>query len=126
MNPQALPYLFQEELYHFNTSVVVVLTQPWHHYGAEEQGLLKKILSSVKVDINAVQMVAQPSIDLQTLHIYSPSRVLLFGANPTEDVPAYQTHTAQGFMVIRADDLDAFDEQKKKNLWLALRQMFGI
>jgi len=126
VNPQALPHLFQEELYQFNTPVVVVLAQPWHLYTAEEQALLKKILSSVKVDMNAVQMVAQPSIELQTLHIYSPSRVLLFGVNPAEDLPAYQLHTAQGFMVIRADDLGALDDQKKKNLWLALRQMFGI
>lgn len=126
MNPQALPHLFQEELYNFNTAVVVVLTQPWQRYSGDEQALLKKILSSVKVDINAVQMVAQPSIDLQTLHIYSPSRVLLFGATPTDNLPLYQAHTAQGFTVIRADDLGAFDEQKKKNLWLALRQMFGV
>lgn len=126
MNPQALPHLFQEELYSFNTSIVVVLVQPWQHYNAEEQALLKKILSSVKTDINAVQMVAQPSIDLEALRIYSPSRVLLFGVSPSEELPWYQTHTAQGFMVIRADDLSALDDQKKKNLWLALRQMFGV
>lgn len=126
MNPQALPHLFQEELYNFNTSTVVVLAQAWQNYPAVEQALLKKILSSVKTDINAVQIIAQPSIELNQLRNYAPSRVLLFGATPSEDLPLYETHTAQGFMVIRADDLSALDDQKKKNLWLALRQMFGL
>ena len=126
MNPEALSQLFQEELYHFNTPVVVALSRPWQDYGSEEQVLLKKILSSVKVDISTVQMVVQPSIDLRALQIYSPSRVLLFGVVPQEDFPLYQMQTAQGFTVIRADDLTALDDQKKKNLWLALRQMFGV
>ncbi|HEU5148637.1 MAG TPA: hypothetical protein VFT90_18045 [Chryseosolibacter sp.] len=126
MKSEALPHLFQEELYAFGANVVVVLPKPWQDYGAEEQTLLKKILTSVKVDINAIQMVVQPSIDLRSLNIYSPSRVLLFGVNPNEDIPLYQTQTAQGFTVIRADDLSALDDQKKKNLWLALRQMFGV
>jgi hypothetical protein len=30
-----------------------------------------------------------------------------------------------GFRVIRADDLHELDDDRKKNLWLALRQMFG-
>ena len=126
MNPEALPHLFQEELYSFNTSVVVVLPKPWQDFGADEQVLLQKILGSVKVDINATQMVVQPSIDLTALRIYSPSRVLLFGVTPDEDLPLYRTQAAQGFTVIRADDLSALDDQKKKNLWLALRQMFGV
>lgn len=126
MNPEAVPYLFQEELYAFSTSVVVVLPRPWQDYGAEEQTLLTKILTSVKIDINAVQIVVRPSVDLQTLRVYSPSRVLLFGVTPNEDLPLYQSQTAQGFTVIRADDVGALDDQRKKNLWLALRQMFGI
>lgn len=126
VNPEALPYLFQEDIYSFNSPVVVVLTKPWQHFEAEEHALLMKILTAVKVDINAVQMVVQPSIDLKALQVYSPSRVLLFGVTPSEDLPLYETQTAQGFKVIRADDLSALDDQKKKNLWLALRQMFSV
>ena len=106
--------------------MVVVLPKPWQDFGADEQVLLQKILGSVKVDMDATQMVVQSSIDLKALRIYSPSRVLLFGVTPDEDLPLYQTQAAQGFTVIRADDLSALDDQKKKNLWLALRQMFGV
>ena len=106
--------------------MVVVLAKAWQDYGADEQMLLKKILTSVKVDINTVQIVVQPTIHLRALHIYSPARVLLFGVTPDVDMPLYQTQTAQGFTVIRSEDLSVLDDQKKKNLWLALRQMFGL
>ena len=71
-------------------------------------------------------MVVHPSMDLESLKVFSPSRVLIFGSNLQEDVPLYQATAAQGFIVIRADDLSMLDDQKKKNLWLALRQIFGV
>ena len=126
MNSSALTHLFQEELYRFSTPVIVVLTRPWDAYTADEQLLLGKILTSVKVDINAVQMVVRPSLDIRSLGIHAPARVLIFGAEPTESLEMYQPVAAQGFMVIRADDLGAFDEQKKKTFWVGLRQMFGV
>ena len=127
MDSQALSQLFPEDLYQYSTPIVVVLAKDWTSYSEEEQMLLKKILGSVKVDINSVQMVAKPLIDLKALQVYRPSKILLFGANSADDnLPLYQSATAQGFILIRADDLSVLDEQKKKNLWLALRQMFGI
>jgi hypothetical protein len=124
---QALSQLFQEELYHYTSPFVVVLSKEWTSYSEEDQMLLRKILGSVKVDFNTIQIVAQPLIDLKALQIYRPSKILMFGANCTDgDVALYQSIPAQGFTVIRADDLSVLDEQKKKNLWLALRQMFGI
>ena len=121
MNASALAHLFQEELYRFSTPVIVVVTKPWDAYTADEQLLLKRILTSVKVDINAVQMVVGSS-----LGIHGPARVLIFGSEPGESLEMYQPVAAQGFMVIRADDLGALDEQKKKTLWVGLRQMFGV
>ena len=126
MSPQALPHLFQEDLYSFRSQLIVVLSKNWESYKEEEQMLLRKILSSVKVDINAVLIIAQPVIDLKVLQTYTPSRVLVFGSTPNEELPSYQATSAQGFTVIRADDLNELDDQRKKNLWLALRQMFGV
>ena len=126
MNAPITSYLFQEDLYNFTTPVVVVLSKTWESYSNEEQLLLNKILTSVKVDVNAVQIVAQPVIELAALQIYSPEKVLIFGSATTEDIGLYQSASAQGFIVIRADDLSLLDDQKKKNLWIALRQMFGL
>lgn len=126
MNAPITSYLFQEDLYNFTTPVVVVLSKTWESYSNEEQLLLNKILTSVKVDVNAVQIVAQPVIELAALQIYSPEKVLIFGSATTEDIGLYQSASAQGFIVVRADDLSLLDDQKKKNLWIALRQMFGL
>lgn len=117
--------LFQEDLYHFSNPVLIILSKPWDVYPSSEKVLLQKILTSVKIDMNAVQMIVQPSLNLKSLEVYSPSRVLIFGSEINEDIPLYQATPAQGFITIRADDLSLLDEQKKKNLWLALRQMFG-
>ena len=87
--------------------------------------MLNKILTSVKVDINAVQMIVLPSVMLKSLNVYLPERVLIFGSEVNEDIPLYQATAAQGFIAIRADDLSVLDDQKKKNLWIALRQMFA-
>ena len=126
MNASALTHLFQEELYRFSTPVIVVLPRPWDAYALDEQLLLKKILTSVKVDMNTVQMVMRPSLDIRSLGIYGPTRVLIFGVETSESLEMYQPIPAQGFTVIRADDLGALDEQKKKTLWGGLRQMFGV
>lgn len=125
-DPSVLSHLFQEDLYLFSAPVVVVLPKPWESYDPEEQTLLQKILTSVKIDIGAVQMVVHPSIELASLKVFSPSRVLIFGSSIQEDIPLYEATAAQGFIAIRADDLSMLDDQKKKNLWLALRQMFGV
>lgn len=76
--------------------------------------------------MSAVQILVQSSVALKSLQVFSPARVLVFGSAIGEDIPLYNSTAAQGFIVIRADDLNALDDQKKKNLWLALRQMFGI
>ena len=126
MNAQIFSALYQEDLYQFANSLVVVLPRDWDSYNSEEKMLLSKILGSVKLDLNAIQMVVQPALSLNELSVFAPARVLVFGSDTTETITPYQATPAQGFIVIRADDLSQLDDQKKKNLWLALRQMFGI
>ncbi len=126
MKDAALTALFPEELYRFDAPLVVVLPRAWNTYADGDQSLLRKILTSVKIDINAVLVIVRASLDPKDLAVYSPARVLLFGCTVESDVPLYQQTTAHGFSMIQADDLNALDEQKKKNLWNALRQMFSI
>jgi len=126
LDPAAFSHLYQEELYVFSNPVLVILPKPWERYGRAEQMLLEKILTSVKIDPDSVQIVVQSTVQLETLKIFSPSRVLIFGCDISDDVPFYKETAAQGFTVIRAEDLGLLDEQKKKNLWLTLRQVFGV
>lgn len=124
MNSSALPYLYQEELYHVTGKVLVVLARPWEQYTEDEKILLSRILGSVKLGSAAAHIIVQNPLSLESLKTYNISRVLVFGA--TTDINAYQTVQVQGFSVIRADDLRDLDDQKKKNLWMALKTMFGL
>ena len=126
MDHSALSILYQEELYQYDTPVVVVVSKPWSAYAGEEQLLLHKILTSVKLNMNAVQIVSYNTLSLHSLAPLSPGRVLIFGAHTDEEIPLYQQTPAQGFIVIKADDLTQLDDTKKKNLWIALRQMFAV
>jgi flagellar motor switch/type III secretory pathway protein FliN len=118
--------LYQEELYQYTNPVVVVLSKPWSSYTPDEQLLLQKILTSVKLSVDAVQVVTRVSLSLKSLASLSPGRVLIFGAHTEEEIVLYQQTPAQGFIVIKADDLTQLDDTKKKNLWNALRQMFAV
>jgi len=126
VNAELLPHLFQEELYRFNYPVVVGLSRPWENYSADEQALLSRILNSVHTSIDAVGVADLSSGSFEALRTWNPSRVLLFGCNWAHDAPLYQVTTRDEFSVIRADDLNLLDDQKKKMLWGALRQMFGV
>ncbi len=126
MSYSVISQLFQEELYKYESPVIVVLARDWADYTSEQQTLLQKILTSVKINISSVQMICLPFISVNSLALFSPARVLIFGAKTNEEIGLYQQTPAQGFIVVRADDLDHLDENRKKELWTVLRQMFNV
>jgi DNA polymerase III psi subunit len=126
VSESALSYLFQEDLYVVPQKVTVVLAKPWNDYTLEQRTLLSKILASVKLSLSAVQILTADSFDLKLIPAGSASRILIFGSATPPSITAYQPNQAQGFSVIKADDLAELDDQKKKNLWTALKAMFEL
>ena len=125
MSASPLTHLFGEEIYNIPQRVVIMVRQPWESYSAEEKTLLAKILGSVKIDLAAVRIVTSEKINQAQLTELGAQKVLIFGSE-TPDIKPYENQQAQGFSVIKADDLSGLDDAKKKSLWLALRNMFGI
>lgn len=125
MERSSLAYIFEEDLYSFSAPMLVVLARAWETYSDDERSLLEKILTSVKIDINAVHIIVEQDLKLEALRLFAPARVLIFGAETDEALAPYQDTAVHGFRVIRADDLHELNDERKKNLWLALRQMFG-
>lgn len=121
-----LAHLYKEEVYHFSTPVIVVLARPWTSYSAEAHAMLHRMLGAVKLTPGHVRVLTRPELDLGSLAPFSPRRVLIFGSTVDDAIPLYQDTSAAAFRVIRAEDLDALDDQKKKILWAALKQMFGL
>jgi hypothetical protein len=118
-------YLYQEELYDIPAGVTVVLSKYWDNYSTEEKALLAKILGSIRIDLAAVQIITRSSFALPSMPAQPSSKVLIFGSE-TAGINPYEVVQAQGFTVIKADDLSELDDARKKSLWLALKQLAGI
>jgi hypothetical protein len=118
--------LYQEELYQIRSTIVVVIPRDWASTSDEEKVLLSKILGSVKLNTARVQIISKASLSSKSLKFLAPTKVLIFGAAVEGDIKPYENHIIDGISVIKAEDLRQLDDVKKKNLWLALRQMFGV
>ncbi len=121
-----LPYLFRDELYQFGSPLVVVLAREWNAYSDEDHRVLARLLKAVEVGSDAATILTLPSVQAEELTVYSPTRVLVFGSEMATDIPFCQEIDIHGFRLMRAVDLPALDEARKKELWAALRPMFGI
>jgi hypothetical protein len=119
-------YLYQEDLYHIPGSVIVIVSRPWHKILEDERALLAKILGSVRVGMGSVTIQSMPTVKIESLKAFGPQKVLIFGASVEGEIKPYERTVLEGVSVIKADDFNQLDEVKKKNLWIALKQMFGL
>jgi hypothetical protein len=126
LNTEAVSHLFQEDLYHLPPyPLAVILSREWNLYTTADTALLEKILGAVKLDLASVRLITAKELSFAGFSSLATSKVLAFGVTLNE-IKSYEHVQAQGFSVIKADDLSALDDAKKKSLWLALRNMFGL
>jgi hypothetical protein len=118
--------LYQEDLYQISTGTMIVLSKEWTELRDEDKALLTKILGSVKLNLAVVRIVVRKEFSPEDLAAYSPARIIAFGSVCKSAPAMYQHQSLAGISIISADALDILDDLKKKNLWLALKQMFGI
>lgn len=118
--------LFQEDLYLIPGKVLIILPAEWHNVSQEEKNILSKILAAVKLKPETVQIISRSTVVLESLLPFSPMRIISFGAPFHPEVKPYETVLINDVKVIYADALHILDDQKKRNLWLALRSMFGV
>lgn len=125
MSESLAKYLYQEELYYVPPMVTVVLPRAWDEYTPADRELLEKILVNVGQSTAGVRMLTTNHLDLGQLGEGSTAKVLVFGSD-VDRLEPYVVSSAQGFTVLRADDLPALDQERKKKLWAGLREMFGV
>lgn len=122
-SPVSPEILFQEEIYAVDTPVLV-LVAGWQDIDEADRLLLSKILGSVKLSTGAVRIVNATSFALQEVRNMSPRYVISFGCRLTDIDKKYEVCSVGTARVVEADALNALDDQKKKNLWNALKQIF--
>jgi hypothetical protein len=121
-----LENLYTEDLYQVPSKVVVVVPKPWSEITEDERAVLSKMLVAVKLSMAHVQVVSQDHFSLEDFNAFPPQKVLAFGSTFNGSSKLYEHLTVKGTSVILADGLGQLDDTKKKSLWQALRQMFGI
>lgn len=122
-SPVSPENLFQEEIYAVDTPVLVVVSD-WQNVNEADRLLLSKILASVKLSMGAVRIVNATSFGLREIPNMSPRYVISFGCRLTDIDKKYEVCSVGTARVVEADALNALDDQKKKNLWNALKQIF--
>jgi hypothetical protein len=115
---------FQEELYAIRGNTLVLLPQDWSTYKPKEQELLIKILNSVKLRFEGIQLLVKTEADLESLRIFNPVSVLSFGVHLKQANTLYTSIDWEGIRVVLADNLPTLDDQKKKQLWGVLKTTF--
>jgi hypothetical protein len=123
VSPSPLSHLFNEEVYAIPPIVTIVINKPWEKIPDEHKVLLAKILGAVKVSLSSARVIQRLALTLEELGTIGNPKILIFGTDAP--VKAYEHIRAQGFSVIRADELEGLDDAKKKSLWLALKAMFA-
>jgi hypothetical protein len=126
MGTNVFENLYQEELYLLPERTLVLLDRQWHELTDEQTVLLTKILGSVKLTPALVQIFTTGNTSIEQLAAFNPARIISFGPTIGGISGLYQFAQVNGVPVICADALDRLDDARKKSLWTALRQMFGI
>jgi hypothetical protein len=126
LNTLVAESLYQEDIYLIPGKTVILIPIEWGAVSPEDRNTLSKILAAVKLKLEMVQIISVAAVSVEKLLPFSPARVISFGVNLQPEVKPYDTTVLNDIKVIYADAIPALDDQKKRNLWLALRVMFGI
>jgi hypothetical protein len=105
---------------------MIVLPDPWESIPDNDKVILSKMLLAVKLNLAAVQIITLPEFTINDLHTFSPVKILAFGATCSPTVQPYINQSMGEIQLIQADRLNQLDDTRKKNLWSALRVMFGV
>lgn len=116
-------FIYTEELYRLPKRVIVVLPVEWKMLPEDHTTLLRKILNSVRLSLESVQIICQKEITLASLEVFKPTVIISFGSPITPSIALYQAEMIQGVTLIQSDTLSDLDDARKKNLWLALKTL---
>jgi hypothetical protein len=120
----AYEFLYQEDIYLINDSILILIDKPWQEISEEEKILLSKILGSVKLSLDKVQIVHAADATLDSLKVYQPSKIISFGIHLSHSHELYTHYVAKNISIIQSDALQNLDDTLKKSLWGALKQAF--
>ncbi len=126
LNPLLVESLYGEDLYQIAGKMLIILPKAWDQISPEEKIQLSKILGAVKLNLESVQIITREFVTIASVLPFSPFGILSFGVPFQPEINPYENTETHGLKIIFVDGLDSLDEMKKRNLWLALKNMFGV
>lgn len=126
ITPAIAESIYGDDLYQIAPKMLIILPKLWEEISVDEKSQLSKILAAVKLSLDSVQIITRDAVLIESLLILSPSKVISFGVPLHPDVNPYENTEAYNIRIIYADALHILDDSKKRNLWLALKNMFGV
>lgn len=126
MNKVEADQIFTEELYRLPGKVLILLPSPWQSLQPDEEVLLRKIVTSIKLSLDGVQVLHRTETDIDSLKVYNPSHIISFGTKLTPNAKLFVAETIEGIQIVQSEALSKLDDSKKKSLWNALKQAFGL
>jgi hypothetical protein len=106
--------------------VLFILNEPWESISEPDKTVLTKMIGALRLSLASVRIITRAEFTLNDIAAYAPTKVIALGALFKASPDLYKHITQDGVSIVAGDALPALDDVKKKNLWLALRQMFGV
>ena len=116
--------LYTEELYNIKSKVLIIIHKSWMQVDDTERTLLGKILGALKLSLPRVQIITRSEFVMEDVKMFSPSCVIAFGATLKSSSKMYENAGTNELPIVVAHELYQLDDIRKKNLWLALKQIF--
>jgi hypothetical protein len=120
-----LTSLYQEEMYNLPARDLVLFNVDWETFTEEHKALFKKILSAVKLSPGNVQVLIKENLEASDIEKFPASRLICFGTT-FQTHPKYQVLNLGEKKIIVCDAFADLDDIRKKNLWVALKQMYTL
>ena len=126
MNQEIFGSTYPEEVFQIKPRPVVVINEAWSKLGDNERQLLTKIISALRISIDAVTIVSQPVLDVSQYY-HKASHLIYFGKLPA-GVTYYDVLQSGDLSFICAENLSQLvdNEPARKLLWQGLKKLFSI
>jgi DNA polymerase III psi subunit len=126
MDQEIFGTMYQEEIYQIRQKPVVVINEDWEKLGDNERDLLSKIISALKISVDAITIITQPTLRITSFH-GKTSKLIYFGELPA-GVSYYEILESDGLEFICSQSLSQLidNEPARKQLWQGLRKLFLI
>ena len=126
MDQEVFLTIYQEEIFQIKTKPFVVINEPWEKLGEKERELLTKIISALKISIDSITIVSQPTLDLSSF-AGTTHKVIYFGDLPI-GISRYEVLESGGLSFVCSENLTQLidSEASRKQLWVALKRLFSV